>query len=214
MSLASSNTNYTAIGVLLAIFIPICAATAIIVWTYLRLQRHRADAVAMTAYRKLAEEAGNLASQADTSRAPREPLSRADPGRADTARGAISTCSAAGISLVRQWLHCAIVILDRSAGSPAAPLRWRDRVLGAAVHVSSLRWFAGGSIVGSLNPTVLGVQLITVSGTPSRASPGAAARVAADDIGSHRCCQRRARAGLCCAVPAVTRAPGDRGHGQ
>jgi hypothetical protein len=29
----------------------------VIVWSYFRLQRHRADAVAMAAYRKLAEEA-------------------------------------------------------------------------------------------------------------------------------------------------------------
>ena len=36
---------------------PICAAIAIIVWNYFRLQRHRADAVAMASYRKLAEEA-------------------------------------------------------------------------------------------------------------------------------------------------------------
>ena len=56
-TLASSSTSFTAIGVLLAIFVPICAAIAIIVWNYFRLQRHRADAVAMAAYRKLAEEA-------------------------------------------------------------------------------------------------------------------------------------------------------------
>ncbi len=56
-TLASSGTNFTAIGVLLAIFIPICAAVAVIVWNYYRLQRHRADAVAMASYRKLAEEA-------------------------------------------------------------------------------------------------------------------------------------------------------------
>ena len=56
-TLAASGTNYTAIGVLLAIFIPICAAVAVIVWNYYRLQRHRADAVAMAEYRKLAEEA-------------------------------------------------------------------------------------------------------------------------------------------------------------
>ena len=47
----------TGIGVLLAIFVPICAATAVIVSQYYRLQRHRADAVAMAAYRKLATEA-------------------------------------------------------------------------------------------------------------------------------------------------------------
>jgi hypothetical protein len=56
-TLASSSTSYTAIGVLLAIFVPICTAIAIIVWNYYRLQRHRADAVAMASYRKLAEEA-------------------------------------------------------------------------------------------------------------------------------------------------------------
>ena len=56
-TLASGGTSYTAIGVLLAIFVPICGAIAIIVWNYYRLQRHRADAVAMASYRKLAEEA-------------------------------------------------------------------------------------------------------------------------------------------------------------
>jgi hypothetical protein len=54
---ASTNFNWTPIGVLLAIFVPICAASAVIVWSYFRLQRHRADAVAMASYRKLAEEA-------------------------------------------------------------------------------------------------------------------------------------------------------------
>jgi hypothetical protein len=56
-TLASSGTNLTAIGVILAIFVPICTAIALIVWNYYRLQRHRADAVAMASYRKLAEEA-------------------------------------------------------------------------------------------------------------------------------------------------------------
>ena len=54
---SGSGTNYTVVGVLLAIFVPICAAIALIVGWYFRLQRHRADAVAMAAYRKLAEEA-------------------------------------------------------------------------------------------------------------------------------------------------------------
>ena len=31
-TLASAGTNYTAIGVLLAILVPICAAVAVIVW--------------------------------------------------------------------------------------------------------------------------------------------------------------------------------------
>ncbi len=56
-TLASSGTNLTPIGIIAAIFVPICAAIAIIVWNYFRLQRHRADAVAMASYRKLAEEA-------------------------------------------------------------------------------------------------------------------------------------------------------------
>jgi predicted negative regulator of RcsB-dependent stress response len=58
-TLASSDTgtNFTPIGILLAIFVPIAAAVAVIVWNYYRLQRHRADAVAMASYRKLAEEA-------------------------------------------------------------------------------------------------------------------------------------------------------------
>jgi predicted negative regulator of RcsB-dependent stress response len=56
-TLASTGTNFTPIGIVAAIFVPICAAIAIIVWNYFRLQRHRADAVAMASYRKLAEEA-------------------------------------------------------------------------------------------------------------------------------------------------------------
>ena len=42
---------------MLAILVPICAAIAVVVWNYYRLQQHRADAVAMASYRKLAEEA-------------------------------------------------------------------------------------------------------------------------------------------------------------
>ena len=56
-TLASGGTSYTAIGIILAIFVPICAAVAISLWNWFRLQRHRADAVAMASYRKLAEEA-------------------------------------------------------------------------------------------------------------------------------------------------------------
>ena len=60
-TLASSGTNYSAIGIIAVIFIPLCVAVAVIVWNYYRLQRHRADAVAMASYRKLAEEAvGNM----------------------------------------------------------------------------------------------------------------------------------------------------------
>jgi len=56
-ALASGAVNGTAIGVLLAIFVPVCVAVAAIAVSFYRLQRHRADAVAMAAYRKLAEEA-------------------------------------------------------------------------------------------------------------------------------------------------------------
>ena len=35
----------------------ICAAIAVIVWAYFNLQAHRADAVAMAEYRKLAQDA-------------------------------------------------------------------------------------------------------------------------------------------------------------
>jgi hypothetical protein len=54
---SSNGTNFTIIGLMLAIFVPLCAAIAVVVWSYFRLQRHRADAVAMASYRKLAEEA-------------------------------------------------------------------------------------------------------------------------------------------------------------
>jgi type VI protein secretion system component VasK len=63
MNIAAGGTNVTVIGILLAIMIPICAAVAIVVWHYFRLQRHRADAVAMASYRKLAEE--SVANQAE-----------------------------------------------------------------------------------------------------------------------------------------------------
>ncbi len=56
-TLASSGTNFTPIGITAVVLIPICAVVAVIVWSYFRLQRHRADAVAMASYRKLAEEA-------------------------------------------------------------------------------------------------------------------------------------------------------------
>jgi hypothetical protein len=53
----SANFNWTPIAVLLAVLLPICGAIAISVSSYFRLQRHRADAVALASYRKLAEEA-------------------------------------------------------------------------------------------------------------------------------------------------------------
>ncbi len=56
-ALASSGTNLTKISITLGITFIIAAAIAVIVWSYFTLQRHRADAVAMAHYRKLAEEA-------------------------------------------------------------------------------------------------------------------------------------------------------------
>jgi predicted negative regulator of RcsB-dependent stress response len=52
-------TSSAEAGILIGLGIPfcICAAAAIIVWSYFQLQSHRADAVAMAEYRKLAEEA-------------------------------------------------------------------------------------------------------------------------------------------------------------
>ena len=54
-SLGSSAIAGITIG--LGIPLAVCAAAAVIVWSYFRLQAHRADAVAMAHYRKLAEEA-------------------------------------------------------------------------------------------------------------------------------------------------------------
>lgn len=58
MTLASPGpTNYTAITISVGIVFCVCAVIAVVVWSYFRLQSHRADAVAMAAYRKLAEDA-------------------------------------------------------------------------------------------------------------------------------------------------------------
>jgi type VI protein secretion system component VasK len=56
-ALATGGTNVTAITIALGIPVAVCLAIAIIVWAYFRLQAHRADAIAMAHYRKLAEEA-------------------------------------------------------------------------------------------------------------------------------------------------------------
>ena len=55
--LASGGTNFTALTISLGIVFVVAGAIAVVVWSYFRLQRHRADAVAMANYRKLAEEA-------------------------------------------------------------------------------------------------------------------------------------------------------------
>jgi len=57
MPLAASGVNYTAITISVGIILVIGATIAVAVASYFRLQRHRADAVAMAAYRKLAEDA-------------------------------------------------------------------------------------------------------------------------------------------------------------
>jgi predicted negative regulator of RcsB-dependent stress response len=54
---AVHGTNYTAISISVGIPLVVCATVAVIVWAYFRLQAHRADAVAMAHYRKLAEDA-------------------------------------------------------------------------------------------------------------------------------------------------------------
>lgn len=55
LALTSGGEAGIAIGLGIPAFV--CAAVAVIVWAYFRLQAHRADAVAMAHYRKLAEEA-------------------------------------------------------------------------------------------------------------------------------------------------------------
>jgi hypothetical protein len=54
---AAHGTNYTAVSITLGILFIIGAVIAVVVASYFRLQSHRADAVAMANYRKLAEEA-------------------------------------------------------------------------------------------------------------------------------------------------------------
>ena len=53
----ASGANMTAITISVGIIFIIGAVIAVVVWSYFRLQSHRADAVAMAEYRKLAEEA-------------------------------------------------------------------------------------------------------------------------------------------------------------
>ena len=54
---AAHGTNYTAIIISVGIIFIVGAVIAVVVASYFRLQGHRADAVAMAGYRKLAEEA-------------------------------------------------------------------------------------------------------------------------------------------------------------
>ncbi len=53
----ANGTNYTAISITLGILFIVGAVIAVVVASYFRLQSHRADAVAMANYRKLAEDA-------------------------------------------------------------------------------------------------------------------------------------------------------------
>ncbi len=53
----ASGANTTAITISVGIIFIVGAVIAVVVWSYFRLQSHRADAVAMAEYRKLAEEA-------------------------------------------------------------------------------------------------------------------------------------------------------------
>jgi hypothetical protein len=55
--LASGGTNYTAIIIAVGIPVGLGIVIAVIVASYFRLQAHRADAVALAHYRKLAEDA-------------------------------------------------------------------------------------------------------------------------------------------------------------
>lgn len=52
-----SSSAQAGVVITLGILFIIGATTAAVVWSWHRLQQHRADAVAMAAYRKLAEEA-------------------------------------------------------------------------------------------------------------------------------------------------------------
>jgi hypothetical protein len=54
---SGSSVNYNAIIIPIGIILVVGGVIAVIVASYFRLQGHRADAVAMAHYRKLAEEA-------------------------------------------------------------------------------------------------------------------------------------------------------------
>ena len=62
-ALASGGANVTAISITVGLIFIIGAVISVVVWSYFGLQSHRADAVAMAEYRKLAEEA--VANQAE-----------------------------------------------------------------------------------------------------------------------------------------------------
>jgi uncharacterized membrane protein YciS (DUF1049 family) len=62
-AIAAGGTNFTAITIVLGIIFIVGATIAVVVGSYFWLQSRRTDAVAMAAYRKLAEEA--VANQAE-----------------------------------------------------------------------------------------------------------------------------------------------------
>jgi hypothetical protein len=53
----SGGTNLTAVSISVGIVLIVVGGISMVVVAYYRLQRHRADAVAMASYRKLAEQA-------------------------------------------------------------------------------------------------------------------------------------------------------------
>jgi uncharacterized protein (UPF0333 family) len=53
----ASGANVTAISISVGLIFIIGVVISVVVWSYFGLQSHRADAVAMAEYRKLAEEA-------------------------------------------------------------------------------------------------------------------------------------------------------------
>ncbi len=56
-AVALDSSAEAAISIVLGLVFVVGATIAVTVWAYFRLQAHRADAVAMAHYRKLAEEA-------------------------------------------------------------------------------------------------------------------------------------------------------------
>jgi hypothetical protein len=52
-----SSGGWAAFSIVVGTLLVIGGTTAVVVWSWHRLQQHRADAVAMASYRKLAEEA-------------------------------------------------------------------------------------------------------------------------------------------------------------
>jgi len=56
-AMAAGGTNYTAISITLGILFIVGVVISSVVWSYVWLQARRTEAVAMAAYRKLAEEA-------------------------------------------------------------------------------------------------------------------------------------------------------------